>query len=130
MAKKTKDKEPLNAGHSIIPQVRYPAQFPMAEITSVSEYLRGLDHAPDAACALECAWNVVGFGCSFVKHDHPPIIGKSASVEAAALSDEALAAKLDELTLPRAGMDDIPWNIIVPFALQALQRILDRWLNS
>lgn len=97
----------------------YPTQFPRDEIGVVMNYLRGAAGV-DAACTLEAAWWLAGYGLSFVPHNHPPLVGAGG---------ESLEAHLEKMLAVQGNVDAataFPWAIIIPLVVNLIRKLLER----
>lgn len=122
---------------SPIAQVDYPPQFPANEIQTVVNYLRNKDDV-DLACAAKHAWNVVGFGMSFIPHDHP-VMGMT-EPQRLTITNAEMADKIEAVAPEMEGCEgdtlvgDAPqlpaWVLIaLPLFREAFNRILDDLLR-
>lgn len=113
------------------PQVEYPQKFPRAELEYLYGYLTG---EGDLHCAAKAAWNVLGFGMSFIPSDHPDVIGDDAAYRAdsgmsAARNAAVLRMVLDapNCETTKVGDVDVPaWVLLV---LPIVRDLLDAWLE-
>lgn len=96
----------------------------------------------DAACCLQAAWNLLGFGFSvWLPHDHPDLNG--AKIKTAALAPpslprtqatqlKALAGLLGPVVAKRAkgvavpDMAALPWAQIIALAIAIIQSLLKK----
>ena len=100
--------------------MRYPVDFPRQELVNLANYLRGNQPVVDIACALECSWWVMGYGLSFIPHDHPPMMAGMTAAAAADILASAAAYHGDDAATA------VPWSIIIPIIVDLIRRWLER----